>query len=119
MLFGKETDSRIISVCYSLVGGEVEVIITFIVVIITIVLVDFVVEFYNFSQVLVLYKMAEYVQILDSWNRKLCNNKVCTEKEEGGKVDILVSVAQVLSALELALIIGGDSRDGGCSDDSS
>ena len=37
MLFGKETDSRIISVRYSLVGGEVEIIITFIVVTITIV----------------------------------------------------------------------------------
>ena len=33
----KETDSRIISVWYSLVGGEVEVIITFIVVTITVV----------------------------------------------------------------------------------
>ena len=38
MLFWKkETDSRIISVWYSLVGDEVEVIITFIVVTITIV----------------------------------------------------------------------------------
>ena len=34
-------------------------------------------------------------------------------------MDMLVSVAQVLSALELALTIGGDSRGGGCSDDSS
>ena len=33
--------------------------------------------------------------------------------EEAGKVDMLVSVAQVLSALELALIIAGDSRGGG------
>ena len=32
--------------------------------------------------------------------------------EEAGKVDMLVSVAQVLSALELAPIIGGDSRGG-------
>ena len=32
---------------------------------------------------------------------------------------MLVSVAHVLSALELALIIGGYSRGGGCSDDSS
>ena len=37
MLFGKETGSRIISVSYSLVGGEVDVIITFIVVTITVV----------------------------------------------------------------------------------
>ncbi len=37
MLFGKETDSRIINVWYSLVGCEVKVIIAFIVVIITIV----------------------------------------------------------------------------------
>ena len=38
-------------------------------------LVEFRVEFYNFSLVLVLYKMAEYMQILDSWNRKLWNNR--------------------------------------------
>ena len=37
MLCGKETDSRIISIRYGLVGGECEVIITFIVVTITIV----------------------------------------------------------------------------------
>ena len=34
----------------------------------------FLVEFYNFSYVSILYKMAEYVQMLDSWNRKLWNN---------------------------------------------
>ena len=35
-------------------------------------------------------------------------------------MDMLISVAQVLSARELALIIiGGDSRGGGCSEDSS
>ena len=37
----------------------------------------------------------------------------CTEKEDGGKADMLVSVAQVLSALELELVTGGDTRGGG------
>ena len=33
--------------------------------------------------------------------------------------DMVVSNAQVLLALELALVIGADTRGGGCSDDSS
>ena len=45
--------------------------------------------------------MAEYVQILESWNRKLCNKSL--DKKEtgggggggGGKVDMVVSDAQV------------------------
>ena len=67
-----------------------------------------------------MYKTADHVQILDSWNRKLCNNKVLPKRRRGGKVDMLFSVAQVLSARELALIIiGGNSRGGGCSEDST
>ena len=44
--------------------------------------------------------MAEYVQIL----RQL-EQETMEQWGEGGKVDMLVSVAQVLSPLELALII--------------
>ena len=39
--------------------------------------------------------------------------------EEGGKVDMPVSGAQVLSALELALIIWWRQQRRGCSHDSS
>ena len=53
--------------------------------------------------------MAEYVHTVGIGN---CNNKVFLPKKT-------VSVAQVLSALELAMVIDGDSRGGGCSDDSS
>ena len=39
--------------------------------------------------------------------------------EEGGKVDMLVSDAQVLSALGLALMIVRTAEAAGCSNDSS
>ena len=39
--------------------------------------------------------------------------------EEGGKVDMLVSVAQVLSALGLALMMVTTVEAAGCSDDST
>ena len=61
---------------------------------------EFIVKFYNFSSVSVLYKMAEYVQILAG-----IGNYGTMGGGGGGKVDMLVSGAQVLSALGLALMM--------------
>ena len=65
-------------------------------------LVEFIVKFYNFSSVSVLYKMAEYVQILAGIGNY---GTMGGGGGGGGKVDMLVSGAQVLSALGLALMM--------------